>query len=200
MKTYIYIRVSTAQQDLDAQMLGINNYLKKENITNYQTVQDTKSGATSWRDRELKNIINNCARGDLLVISELSRVGRNTSDVLNFLAEAAKKELKVYSVKNNMVFDESITSKIFSTVLALASEIERDFIRQRTAEGMANAKAKGLKMGRPVGATSKCKLEKVREPLKELYAAGVAKVAIAKFFGVSTMTVDKFIKVKGFTK
>jgi len=196
IKTYIYLRVSTDQQDADAQMLGITNYCEKNQITQMSIFKDTKSGAISWTQRELMQIIKNSNEGDRLIVSELSRIGRSTSDVLDFLAEAAKFKLQVIAVKNNMTFDGSISSKIFATVMALASEIERDFIRQRTREGMANAKAKGSIIGRPKNSKSGNKLEKQWQEIESCLIAKVSKSSICKIMKCSRGTLDRLIEIK----
>lgn len=194
MKTFIYLRVSTDQQDADAQMHGITDYCEKHEITQMSIFKDNKSGSISWANRGLLHILESSNEGDRLIVSELSRIGRSTSDVLDFLAKAALIKLQVIAVKNNMTFDGSISSKIYSTVLALASEIERDFIRQRTREGMANAKAKGKKIGRPVGRKSVSKLEKLGQEIQPLLKAGVSKASIIKVVKCSRGTLDRYIK------
>lgn len=200
MKTFVYLRVSTIEQSEKSQMIGITNYLEREQITDINLLKDNVSGATKWRQRGLAKIINQAVSGDQLIVSELSRIGRSTSDVLDFLAVAAEQGLKVTAVKNNITFDESISSKIFSTVLALAAEIERDFIKQRTREGMENARNKGVKLGRPVGAAGKKKLDLKQQELQQLAAANVSHSSIAKLLGVSRGTVARSIKALGGTK
>jgi DNA invertase Pin-like site-specific DNA recombinase len=194
MQTYIYLRVSTGDQDQDSQLIGITNYCEQHNITKITSFKDTASGATGWVTRKLATIVKEAKTGDQLIVSELSRIGRSTSDVLSFLSKAAEQGLKVVAVKNNMTFDGSISSKIFSTVLALAAEIERDFIRQRTIEGMKNAKIKGVVIGRPKGRKSANKLEKSESKIMELVGNGVPKSAICRIFEVSRGTLDRLIK------
>lgn len=194
---YIYLRVSTGVQDADSQMLGITSYCEKQGIKQMNVTKDTVTGAKSWRDRKLSQIMNQVQPGDRIIVSELSRIGRSTADVLDFLAEAVKKEAIVIAVKNNITFDESMSSKIFATVLALAAEIERDFIRSRTKEGMANAVAKGIKVGRPIGSKSKSKLDNVSDQIMALLAADVSKSAIARLHKVSRNTLERFLDKMG---
>jgi DNA invertase Pin-like site-specific DNA recombinase len=190
---YIYLRVSTGLQDADSQMIGITNYCEKQGIKQMNITKDTVTGAKGWRDRKLNQIMSQAAEGDKIIVSEISRIGRSTADVLDFLAEAVKKKVIVIAVKNNITFDESISSKIFATVLALASEIERDFIRTRTKEGMANAVSKGVKIGRPEGSKSKSKLDSSSDQIFALLAANVSKAAICRLQKVSRNTLDRFL-------
>lgn len=194
MKNYIYTRVSTTEQDLASQMQGIYKYCEKNGITKFEIFKDTKSGSTSWRSREVNKIISNCEKGDRLIISELSRIGRSTLDVLDFLQEALKVGIEVIAVKNNITFDGGIQATIFATVLGLCSEIERDFIRLRTIEGMAKAKANGSKIGRPKGIQGKKKLDEKGAEMLKLVAAGVSDTAIARLLNVSRGTVARYKK------
>lgn len=194
---YIYLRVSTGVQDADSQMLGITSYCEKQGIKQMNVTKDTVTGAKSWRERKLSQIMEQVQPGDKIIVSELSRIGRSTADVLDFLAEAVRKKAVVIAVKNNITFDESMSSKIFATVLALAAEIERDFIRSRTKEGMANAVAKGIKVGRPLGSKSKSKLDNVSDQIMALLAADVSKSAIARLHKVSRNTLERFLNKMG---
>jgi DNA invertase Pin-like site-specific DNA recombinase len=194
MTTYIYLRVSTTTQDEKAQQIGITKYLADNNITETQQFIDKVSGSTTWQERKLITILQAAQKGDKLIVSELSRIGRSTADVLTFLEHAAIKGLHVVAVKNNITLDGSIQSTIFATVLGLAAEIERDFIKSRTREGMQKAKEAGKKIGRPSGRAKTVKLDKVGEQIQTLMTAQIAKTAIARLLKVSRGTVDRFIK------
>lgn len=196
IKTYVYLRVSTTEQTDKSQMVGITAWLEKNGITEINVRKESISGGKKWRERGLLAIMNEANQGDRLIVSELSRIGRSTADVLDFLSEASNIGLQVTAVKNNITFDSSISSKIFSTVLALAAEIERDFIRQRTKEGMQNAKNAGKTIGRPKGSTGKRKLDTEQQELERLLAAGVSKSAIARVMKVSRGTVARSIRRK----
>lgn len=200
MKNFIYTRVSTDKQDQKSQMIGIDDYCQKNGISKTTNFNDTKSGAIAWRDRDLFNLVNLASNGDRIIVSELSRIGRSTVDVLEFLQYAAEKKLIVVAVKNSIIFDGSIQSKIFATVLSLASEIERDFIRLRTREGMANARAKGSIIGRPKGSKGVKKLDQKASEINRLLEAGVSKTAIASLMDVSRHTVIRYAKAWELTK
>lgn len=193
-QVFAYVRVSTNEQDGDSQMVGIDRYLKSQNIKKVRIITDKVSGSTPWRERALATLDEIAQQGDWLIISELSRIGRTTADVLDFLAWATKKGIQIYAVKNALKIDESIQSKIFTTVLALASEIERDFIRQRTKEGMANAAAKGKKVGRPSGPAKSHRLDAYRDDILSMLEKAVPKAAIARMHGVSVGTINRAIK------
>jgi DNA invertase Pin-like site-specific DNA recombinase len=193
MTTFIYLRVSTALQDEKVQQIGITKYLADNNISVIQQFVDKVSGSTTWQERKLITILQAAQHGDKLIVSELSRIGRSTADVLTFLEHAALKGLHIVAVKNNITLDGSIQSTIFATVLGLAAEIERDFIKSRTKEGMQKAKEAGKKIGRPSGRAKSVKLDKVGEQIQKLLTANVAKTAIARLLNVSRGTIDRYI-------
>lgn len=197
MTTFIYQRVSSNTQDEKSQFIGIKKYLDDNNITHTINHTDKASGSIPWAKREIAKVLEICKEGDLLLVSEISRIGRSTADVLNFLECAISKGLIVHAVKNNITLDDSIQSTIFATVLGLAAEIEREFIKSRTKEGMARAKAEGRRLGRPAGLAKSLKLDKKAEHIKSLIAAGVAKSAVARLLEVSRGTIDRYLKRNG---
>jgi DNA invertase Pin-like site-specific DNA recombinase len=109
------------------------------------------SGKTDWRDRQLGKMIRGAGEGDVIVVSEVSRLARSTLQVLEIGRECIEKSVQLHVAKNGIVFDNSMQSRIVAVVLALVAEIERDFISSRTKEALAKRKAEGMKLGRPVG-------------------------------------------------
>jgi DNA invertase Pin-like site-specific DNA recombinase len=196
MKTLIYYRVSTTEQDLESQAHGVKAYLASHSITKFQTFEDKISGSVPWDRRLLLEAFHQATKGDQIIVSEISRIGRSVADVLSFLQAAAEKGIIVIAVKNNITFDGGINSKIFATVLALAAEIERDFIRLRTREGMANAKAKGTKLGRPIGRQEWHQLDSEAESIARMLQAQVPKSAIARILGVARSTLQRYLDRK----
>lgn len=196
MKTNIYIRVSTEKQGHDSQLIGITDYCKKRGIEDFSINRDTASGSVPWRERKIEACLYNSEKGDLIIVSELSRIGRSTADVLNFLEIAASKGVSIVAVKNNVTFDGGIQAKIFATVLGLAAEIERDFIRLRTKEGMANAKAKGIKLGRPPGQRKTHQLDTAAEKIDNMLLAKIPKAGIARILNVSRGTLQRYLDRK----
>ena len=193
-KTLIYTRVSTGAQDFKAQMIGIDAYCLSHGIQQRTHYNDTASGTVGWRKRQIAEAIAKAETGDLIIVSEITRIGRSVFDVLEFLAYAATKGVRVVAVKNSIEFDGGIQSKIFATVLGLAGEIERDFISLRTKEGIAAARGRGSIIGRKRGSTGKKKLDYCKAEIIRLDVAGVSKSAIARLMRCSRATVGRFLK------
>lgn len=190
---HIYLRVSTDHQDAENQKTGILAYLAERGMSHVMLHTDTASGAVPWRERGLLPLLDEIERGDMIVVAEVSRIGRSTVDVLDFFREALKRGVGVIVTKSGLVVDDTLQAKITTTVLALAAEIEREFLLARTAEGYARARAAGVRVGRPPGSTSPSKISAKESEIKAMLNAGVAKSAIARMLNVSRGTVARFI-------
>ena len=190
---HIYLRVSTDHQDAETQKTGILAYLTERGMTHVMLHTDTASGAVPWRERGLLALLNEVERGDSIVVAEVSRIGRSTVDVLDFFREALARGVGVIVTKSGLVVDDTLQAKITTTILALAAEIEREFLLARTAEGYRRARAAGVRVGRPPGATSTSKISDKGTEISAMLAAGVAKSAIARMLDVSRGTVQRFI-------
>jgi DNA invertase Pin-like site-specific DNA recombinase len=195
MATYAYLRVSTDQQDVDNQRHGILEYANQRNITGLQFVEDNASGKIKWRDRKSGNLLlKTMQAGDTVLFSEVSRMARSTLQILEILEHCAEQEFVVHIVKQNMVFDDSLNSKITATVLGLAAEIERDFISMRTKEALAKRKAEGVVLGRPKGKAKKLKLDKKSAEIKKYLEMGISKAAICKLVDCAPSTLYEWIE------
>lgn len=191
-KVVAYLRVSTDKQDEASQRQIIESKAGGQGI---EWVSDTASGAKPWQDRAIAGVLNRLARGDRIMVSEISRIARSTVGVLTFLQAAAEKGVTVDAVKSGILLDGSTASKIVVTVLAMAAEIERDLLRERTKAALDARKARGLPVGRQKGATGKRnKLDGRMNEIQPLLDAKVSKTAISRILQVSRQTLDTFLK------
>ena len=189
-----YIRVSTGRQDYENQKLGILEMANKRGL-NLDFVEEKVSGKVPYKERKLGKVIDTLKQGDVLIVSELSRLGRSMLEIMALLCELSEKGIKVFAVKGNYTLDNSIQSKILSMVLCMAAEIEKDLISQRTKEALALKKAQGVKLGRPKG-PGKSKLDGKEDDIKQLLDKKVSVASIAKIYECSWPTMDNFIKKK----
>jgi len=199
MTNYAYLRVSTDKQDINNQKQSVKRYAKANNITNLQYVEDTAPGHKDWQERRIGKIINETMQpGDTLVVAEISRLGRSTLDVLDIMRTAAERELRIHVAKQNLQLDGTLNSKIIATSLALAAEIEREFISMRTKEGLERAKAEGQTLGRPPGSTHiNPHLHRKKKEIENMLKKNIPKTTIAKMFDVAPNTLRKFLKDTG---
>lgn len=194
MTNYAYLRVSTDRQDVDNQRHGLLEYANSHKLVPLDFREDTSSGKIKWRERGIGKILQEAKAGDVILAAEVSRLARSTLQVLEILEFAAEKEIGVHIVKNRLVMDDSLPSRITATVLGLAAEIEREFISARTVEALARRKAQGLPLGRPKGAKAKkVKLDEHRETIISYLKKGVSKLSIAKIIECSPSTLYEWI-------
>lgn len=196
MTTHAYLRVSTDAQDVANQRHGIEAYCAARALTPIYA-EDTASGRVEWRQRKLGALITEAKPGDLLIVAEISRLARNTLQVLEVARECVERQIHLHVVKNGMVLDGSLQSKITATVLGLAAEIERDMISSRTKEALAKLKADGVQLGRPAGPVKKLALDKHRKTITAMIASGVALRAIARHVECSPGTLYNWLERRG---
>lgn len=179
-KTYSYLRVSQATQDLDkdkSSILGLANELKLGNVT---FIEEKISGKVSWKNRKIAEIIESAQEGDNLIVAEISRLGRSLLEIVEILSICSRKKINVFSVKGAWRLDGTMQSKIIGTVFALCSEIERSLISQRTKEALRVKKLNGVTLGRPKGKIGKSKLDQFRPEIEGLLANGSSQVFISR--------------------
>jgi DNA invertase Pin-like site-specific DNA recombinase len=155
---------------------------------------DTVSGKVEWEKREIGKLLARCVPGDVLVVAEISRLARSTLQVLEIMKTAASAEVAIHVVKNAMVMNGSMQSKIYATIFGLAAEIERDFISQRTREGLARCKADGIVLGRPHGVAKKLALDVQAKKIDEYLELKLNKRALAKLLDVSPNTLYEWLR------
>lgn len=197
MAIYAYLRVSTDAQDVANQRHGLLEYANDNNLVPVKIVEDSASGKIAWRKRKLGEMLENAQAGDTILFAEVSRLGRSTLQVLEFLQAAAEKGVNIHITKNKMVMDGSIQARITATVLGLAAEIERELISSRTKEALAKRKADGIKLGRPRGQAQKLALDSKADEIKKLLEKGVSKASIAKIVECSPQTLYLWLERRG---
>lgn len=193
-QTIGYLRVSTADQETDKNEAAILKYANTNNFGKVSFVSEKVSGLKSWKNRELYNVVDQLQDGDKLIVPELSRLGRSLADVLDVLSTLSDKRVKVYSVKENFQLNgDDMQSKMMRVMLGLFAEIENDLRSARTREGLAAARAKGQRLGRPRG-PGKSKLDKHKAEITDSLKHGVMKKYIAQEYGVTPATLWNWLK------
>jgi DNA invertase Pin-like site-specific DNA recombinase len=192
---YGYIRVSTDRQTVENQRYEINRFCEKNVMIVGKWVEETISGTKSIDERELGRLLKTMKRDDILVCSELSRLGRNLLMIMGVLNECMNRNIQVWTIKDNYRLGNDINCKVLAFAFGLSAEIERNLISQRTREALARKKAEGVKLGRPKGSKSKVKKLTGREAeIKDLLDKKVPKSVIARILGVHRLTVTEFVK------
>ena len=196
---YGYIRVSSDKQTVENQRFEIKKFCEKQNLVVNDWIEETISGTKSYDKRQLGKLLKKVNKDDIIICSELSRLGRNLFMIMEILNICMTKECRVWTIKDNYRLGDDIQSKVLAFAFGLSAEIERNLISQRTKEALARKKAEGLKLGHPRG--FRCKLNpkcanKHDWITKEL-AQGTEKTVIAKKLKVTKTTLYRYLVYTG---
>lgn len=144
-------------------------------------IEETISGTKSYEKRELGKTIKKMKNGDVLICSELSRLGRSLFMIMDILNRCMKIGCKVISIKDNYRLGDDIQSKVLAFAFGLSAEIERNLISQRTKEALKRKREEGVVLGRPKGRkSSRVKLSGKKELINRYLSLGKKKSWISK--------------------
>lgn len=197
---YGYIRVSTEEQNLENQKKAI-----REKFTVDKWVEEKRSGTVDYRKRNLGGLIDKLQPGDVLVMTELSRLGRSLSMIFNVISALQEKKIRCVAIKNNFDLNPENKNDIIATVLmfafGLSAQIERELISERTKQGLAVARARGKRIGRQPGEKPHYyKLTPYKKIIKTYVKQGRSIYSMAKEFNVRWTTMKNFITVNMYIK
>lgn len=188
-----YLRVSTGRQHLENQEAEIKHYAESRNIKIDRWVTEVVSGKTNRKNRLLGRTVRQLKKGDILIVTELSRLSRSLHEIMEIMKVCVDNNMTVHSTKDGYIFDDSINSKVLSFAFGLAAEIEHKLNSQRTREAMALRKAEGKHMGRKYGSTPKTQFLKSRKgEIAAKLAAGASITGLCKEYKISYETFRQF--------
>ncbi len=198
MRVVAYIRVSTARQDLDQQRLAIWDYAQKNRLTIDEFITAKASSQKSMKRRGISDLLAILQPTDVLLVSELSRLGRSVGQIISIVEKLIAKSVRLVAIKEgiDLAGCADLQTKVMITLFSLFAEIERDLISERTKEGVMAARAKGKILGRPKGVLGKSRLDGKEEEIRLLLQKRVSKSAIARILEVPDPTLRHFIKTR----
>jgi len=199
MKTLAYVRVSTDRQDVENQRLEILQLANTKALGPVAFLQEVISGRKPWRDRALGPAFDELKKGDAVIVAELSRLGRSMLEIMEILSQAVQRGIRVYAAKGTWALDGSLQSKIFAMVLAMAAEIERDLISQRTKAALKAKVAAGVTLGRPKG-PGKSKLDDKATRILADLDRGVTRRRIAQDLGTTEGNLRNWLNKRGLSE
>jgi DNA invertase Pin-like site-specific DNA recombinase len=192
-RTIAYLRVSTLDQDLEKNKADILHLANDKNLGRVEFIQEKVSGKVSWKQRRIGPLLEELQKGDIILLSEFSRLGRSMLECMEIISIATQKGIRIYTVKGGWQLDDTIQSKVMAMVFSMAAEIERDLISKRTKESLAAKKLAGVTLGRPKG-PGKSKLDIYRPEIVALLNNGSSQKFVAMRYKVTEATLSNWIK------
>lgn len=190
-----YLRVSTEKQFLANQKEEILRFAEKNELRIDRWYTETVSGTVDSKERKLSILLRKLNPGDVLIVTEISRLSRTLLEIMTILNSCIKKNVILYSTKEGYVFQNDINSKVLGFAFGLMAEIERNLISLRTKEALARRKQEGVVLGRRKGFQPKMNvLYENKAYLMFAVSQGETHLALAEKFGVSRTTIFRFLK------
>lgn len=201
-RTVAYLRVSTSQQDLKNQRYEILDHAQRQGLSIDEFVEVEASSRRGTGERMIDLLLDRVNTGDTVIVSELSRIGRSTLEVLNIVNRLTSMGVALTAIKQNMTVNGNgdVQSKVMITMFSLFAELERDLISERTKRALEAKKAAGVRIGRPKGRTSASKLDGMEEQIREFLGKKVSIASISKILSVSRGTVYNFMYSRGLVR
>ena len=180
-----YARVSTQDQQTLRQLDQLKEY-------GCERIYEEKASGTKRDREELNRMLDALREGDVVVITELSRLSRSVKDLFDIVEKIHNVGADIKSLKESWIDTTSPHGKLLFTVFAGISQFERDLIRQRTMEGLQAARARGRNGGRPPKDQSKIELA------LSMYDSKVCSISqILETTGISKTTLYRYIRKRG---
>ena len=198
---YGYIRVSSDKQTVENQRFEIMQFCAREGLVIDGWIEETISGAKSAAKRKLGTLLGNTKPNDIIICSELSRLGRSMYMIMGILSICLGQECRVWTIKEGFRLGDDIQSKVLAFAFGLAAEIERNLISQRTKEALARKRAEGVTLGRPKGALSKStKLTGREEVIQLMLDDNMSYAQMARLLHVDRSTLVRFCQSRALNR
>jgi len=197
-KILAYMRTSTDKQDLGNQKLALLEFARLKGLTIDDFLEVTASTRQPRKDRRIDELVSQLQAGDTLLVTELSRLGRSTAEVVTLVNALIHNHIRVIILKQNLdmsLDSHDLNTKMSLTLFSLFGELERDLISLRTKEALAAKKRSGQILGKPKGTIQKSKFDKDREKIEELIGYGLSIRKIATVLGyTNAIALGTYIK------
>lgn len=194
---YGYIRVSTEKQTVEVQRYEINRYCRENGIEVDAWIEESISGAIKPSARLLgKLILDRIKKGDLILVTEISRLGRNVYMVMSIINHCMLTGAAILPIWKGEIIKEDSMSVYETFFDIISAQKERELISRRTKCALAMMKSNGVRLGRPVGIPRKRKLDGKDSEITRLLEKGLSKAEVTRRLGVSQTTLSEFMKIK----
>jgi len=191
---YAYLRISTDKQTVENQRFEILKFAKQRDLHISKWVEETISSRKELAARSFGKLLAKLST-DVLIVSEISRMGRNLMQIMSILNQCMERQVRVFAIKEGYELGDNINSKVLAFAFGLSAEIERTLISQGIKEALARKKSEGVVLGRPKGSRkANPVLARHSDFIKEQMSSGVKQIEIARKLKVHRHTVKKWIE------
>ncbi|WP_298547926.1 recombinase family protein [uncultured Parabacteroides sp.] len=189
-----YLRVGTSNKELlEEQKNEIKRYASDHDINVDKWVTDITVDKGKEDERNLTMVLDRMEKGDSLILSDISRLGRTLSEVMEIMGRCMEKGVQIYSIKDRYILDRTLNLPVMGNVFKLVTEIEHSLMSTRTKEALNHKKSTGGPLGRPKGSAAKQSfLDANKEEVISMLERGDTVMEICKRFNVSRNTYYMF--------
>jgi DNA invertase Pin-like site-specific DNA recombinase len=181
VKVIGYIRVKADSQDLEKQKHLLLDYARKNQLSVNEFIHAEASSSKGIKERIISELLTRLTKGDTLLVTDLSSLGRTMLETLNIINELSQNGVDIVFVRQPELSTIGTHAKLLLKIYSYFAEAEREYISIRTKQGLAAARAKGKMLGRPKGSRNKNRvLDPYKEQIKEYLQMGLNLASIMK--------------------
>jgi DNA invertase Pin-like site-specific DNA recombinase len=197
-----YIRVSTDQQDLEKQRHLLLEYAHQHQYRVQEFIEVQISSQKDQHARKINELLEKLKKDDVLLVAELSRLGRNMLETLNIIQALSDQGIKIIFVRQPELSTLGGHAKLLLAIYSYFAESEREYIAMRTKQGLAAAKAQGKLLGRPLGSKNKkgSRLSPLKADIERYVQLGLSVQAIKQLVNGQLSSPMSYNAVKYFVQ
>jgi DNA invertase Pin-like site-specific DNA recombinase len=192
-KSLCYLKYGLTGKEAKKVKERIIKFADDRNFNNVQFIEESIESKRPWKDRTIGSVLHQLEKGDRLILTEMSCLGKSILEIMVILSSLEEKGINIYDVHNSWDIDSEFDNKAPSFIFSIVAQIERKLIRTRTKAGLQAAREKGKILGRPQG-TGKSRLDSHKNEIISLLKSGSKKAYIAKKYHTSPPNLQNWLK------
>lgn len=180
--TYIRNNENNQKYTLE-QRTSIENYLEKNNITNFKNIEINIS--TPSEEKNILELLKNCEMNSTIIVSNLNVFGRTIETILEIVKFLLSNKIRIIVIEENLdlIDDKDMLTQMILGVISMTIGLEKELMSLRTKEALTAKKLSGMSLGKPKGTIQKSKFDLQRDKIEELLGVGLSVRKISKLLG-----------------
>ncbi|QKF67409.1 resolvase [Arcobacter venerupis] len=183
-KVFIYIRNNENNQKYTLkQRESIDNYLQKNNITNFKNIEININ--TPNEEKNILELLQNCEMNSTIIVSNLNVFGRTIETILEIVKFLLSNKIRIIVIEESLdlIDDKDMLTQMILGVISMTIGLEKELMSLRTKEALTAKKLNGMSLGKPKGTIQKSKFDLQRDKIEELLGVGLSVRKISKLLG-----------------